>query len=61
MDGPVCDIRTYIFLELHYAGMLQKFSATFLQWKYPFRPSVNRSCDYEIGFHDSQQSYLKWE
>ena len=28
---------------------------------YSFRPSVNLSCDYEIIFHDRQQSYLKWE
>jgi len=30
-------------------------------WQYAFRPNVNLSCDYEIVFHVSQQSYIKWE
>ena len=29
--------------------------------QYAFRPSVKLSCDYEIIFHGSQQSCLKWE
>jgi len=28
--------------------------------QYVFKPSVNLSYDYEIVFHDSRQSYLKW-
>ena len=28
---------------------------------YALRTSVNLSCDHEIVFQDSQQSYLKWE
>ena len=29
--------------------------------QYAFKPSIHLSCDIYISFHDSQQSYLKWQ
>jgi len=51
--------RVLNLIEILPLSFLLKLNA--LCNKNAFRTSVNRSCDYEIVFHDSQQSYQKWE